>query len=187
MLFKVQDICSGSNVIFREVVKHEYNGKWIKLLHLTESNSTKNCRNHCLLPDPCFSLIGNSFMGTVVYKTQTLRKPINYFIVNMVVSDLLVTIFWFPKELSQLYEDNEWLISGPLGQALCKLVHFITNVSSDVSIQSLVLIAVDRFGVVVFPLCSPLISSKLCPFFIVATVDRRDGRRLVKFSRHETG
>ena len=38
-----------------------------------------------------------------------------------------------------------------------------------VSIQSLVLIAVDRFGAVVFPLRSPLISSKLCPFFILAT------------------
>jgi len=28
---------------------------------------------------------------------------------------------------------------------------------------------VDRFGAVVFPLCSPLISSNLCPFFILAT------------------
>ena len=37
------------------------------------------------------------------------------------------------------------------------------------SVQSLALIAVDRFGAVVFPLRSPLISSKLCPFFILAT------------------
>ena len=31
------------------------------------------------------------------------------------------------------------------------------------------LIAVDRFGAVVFPLRSPFIRSKLCPFFILAT------------------
>ena len=37
------------------------------------------------------------------------------------------------------------------------------------SIQSLVLIAVDRFGAVVFPLRSPLISSKLCLFLIIAS------------------
>ena len=37
------------------------------------------------------------------------------------------------------------------------------------SVQSLVLIAADRFGAVVVPLRSPLISSKLCPFFILAT------------------
>ena len=62
-----------------------------------------------------------------------------------------------------------WLISGPFGQALCKLEFFLPQVSSNVSIQSLVLIAVDRFGAVVFSLRSPLISSKLCPFFILAT------------------
>jgi len=38
-----------------------------------------------------------------------------------------------------------------------------------VSVLSLVLIAVDRFGAVEFPLRSPLFSSKLCPFFIPAT------------------
>ena len=41
--------------------------------------------------------------------------------------------------------------------------------NSAVSIQSLVLIAVDRFVAVVFPLRSPLFSSKLYRFFILAT------------------
>ena len=46
---------------------------------------------------------------------------------------------------------------------------FFSNVSFVVSIQNLILIAVDRFGAVVFPLRSPLIRSKLCPFFILTT------------------
>ena len=62
-----------------------------------------------------------------------------------------------------------FLIGGKLGQVLCKLVHFFGNASLAVSIQNLILIAVDRFGAVVFPLRSPLIRSKLCPFFILAT------------------
>ena len=115
------------------------------------------------------SLVGNSFIAIIVHKTQTLRKPINYFIVNMAMSDLLFPIFLFPQNLTYLYVDNQWLISGPLGQVLCKLVIFLPYTSMFVSVQSLVLIAVDRFGAVVFPLCSPLISSKLCPFFIFAT------------------
>ena len=114
------------------------------------------------------SLIGNSLIGIIVYKTQPLRKPINYFIVNMAISDLLYPIFVFPRVLTYLYV-HSWLISGPLGQALCKLSPFLGNVSIVVSIQSLVLITVDRFGAVVFPLRSPLISSKRCPFFILAT------------------
>ena len=115
------------------------------------------------------SLVGNSFIAVIVYKMQTMRKPINYFITNMAMSDLLFPIFLFPRNLTDLYVDYQWLISGPLGQALCKLVPFLMTVSVFVSIQSLVLIAVDRFGAVVFPLRSPLISSKLCPFFMLAT------------------
>ena len=42
-------------------------------------------------------------------------------------------------------------------------------VDPEPPIQNLVLIAVDRFGAVILPLRSPLISSKLCPFFILCT------------------
>ena len=114
------------------------------------------------------SLLGNSFIGIIVYKTHTLRKPINFFIANMAMSDLLYPIFLFPQNLTNLHADS-WLISGSLGQALCKLSLFLADASFGVSVQSLILIAVDRFGAVVFPLRSPLISSKLCPFFILAT------------------
>ena len=67
-----------------------------------------------------------------------------------------------------LFVDSR-LQSGPFGQVVCKMVTFFWLVSIIVSVHSLVLIAVDRFGAVVFPLRSPLISSKLCPFFILAT------------------
>ena len=114
------------------------------------------------------SLTGNSLIVLIVYKTPTLRKPINYFIANMAMSDLLYSIFWPPTRLSLIHSTNLWLIGGQFGQALCKLVHF-ADVSSIVSIQNLVLITVDRFVAVVFPLRSPLIRSKLCPFFILGT------------------
>ncbi len=114
------------------------------------------------------SLAGNILIGIIVYKTKTMRKPINFFIVNMAMSDLLFPIFLIPRIITQLYIDS-WLISGPLAQALCKLFPFLVNISFTVSIQSLVLIAVDRFGAVVFPLRPPLISLKLCHFFILAT------------------
>ena len=104
----------------------------------------------------------------IVYKTPNLRKPINYFIANMASSDLLFPIFFTPWTLSHLHTTS-FLIGGRLGQAFCKLVPFFGNVSFTVSIQNLILIAVDRFGAVVFPLRSPLIRSKLCPFFILAT------------------
>ena len=87
----------------------------------------------------------------------------------MAISDLLFPIFLIPLNLSNLHNNNSWLIGGQLGQVLCKLVPFFGGVSTAVSIQNLILISVDRFGAVVFPLRSPHIGFKLCPFFILAT------------------
>ena len=63
-----------------------------------------------------FSLAGNTVIGIIVYKTQTMRKPINFLIVNMAMSDLLVPIFLIPQQIQMFYIDS-WLIGGPLGQA----------------------------------------------------------------------
>ena len=114
------------------------------------------------------SLVGNSLIVLLVYKTPTLRKPMNMLIANMAMSDLLYPIFWVPVRLADLHVGS-WLIGGTLGQALCKIHLFLADVSVLVSIQSLVLITVDRFVAVVVPLRSPLITRKLCPFIIVAT------------------
>ena len=113
------------------------------------------------------SIAGNSLIVMLVYKTPNLRKPINYFIANMASSDLLFILFTCPWFIARLYTSR--IIGGQFDQAFCKLNTFFLNVSAFVSIQNLVLIAVDRFGAVVFPLRSPLIRSKLCPFFILAT------------------
>ena len=84
----------------------------------------------------------------------------------MAISDLLYSIIRFPLRFLRSNTASHWPLSGPLDQALCRLTYFATDVSSAVSIQSLVLIAVDRFVAVVFPLRPSLISSKQCRLFI---------------------
>ena len=116
------------------------------------------------------SLAGNSFIGIVVYKPQTLRKPMNYFIVTMAMSDLLYTIFLILLDLTEFFVES-WQIGGSLGQALCKPLPFLADISIIVSIRRLVLKAVDRFEVVVFPLLSLLITSNV-PLIHSRHVDR---------------
>ena len=113
------------------------------------------------------SLAGNILIGIIVYKEKALRTPINILIVNMAISDLLFSIINFPALSVRLNTASHWLLSGPFGQALCRLKYFVNDVSIAVSIQSLVLIAVDRFVAVVFPLRPSLISSKRCRLFIL--------------------
>ena len=114
------------------------------------------------------SLVGNSLIVLIVYKTPTLRKPINMLIANMAMSDLLLPIFLIPVRLTD-WHVGPWLIGGTLGQALCKIHPFLVEISMKVSIQSLVLITVDRYAAVVVPLRSPLISRKVCRCLIVGT------------------
>ena len=61
------------------------------------------------------SLTGNFFLGIIVYRTKSMRKPINFLIANMAISDLLYPICLFPKIMTEFYIGS-WLISGPLGR-----------------------------------------------------------------------
>ena len=121
----------------------------------------------------CFILLG-SFFGNIliiiVYKRRDLRKTINYFIVNMAVSDLLFPLVVIPNQVARLVTDSwHWRVSGILGATFCKLYVFTISVSPFVSVQSLVWIAIDRFVAVVFPIKLGLISSKIRSIAIVST------------------
>lgn len=114
------------------------------------------------------SLTENILIGTTVSKIKSMRKNINFLILNMATSDLIYSISVFPRLLAELYVEY-WLVDGTFGLALCKLAFCLQDVSTAVSIQSLVLIAVDRFVAVVFPFRPPFASTKLRPFYILAT------------------
>ena len=103
------------------------------------------------------SLVGNSLIVLIVYKKPTLRKPINMLTANMAMSDLLYPMFLSPVELAKSHVGS-WLIGSTLGEALCKMHSFLAGVSMLVSVQSLVLLTVDRFRAVVLPLRLRLIS-----------------------------
>ena len=71
----------------------------------------------------------------------------------MAVTDLLVPIFAMPRaNVEILYGNLRWLIDGVFGEALCKLTAFFQDISTAVSVQTLVAIAFDRFYAVWFPL-----------------------------------
>ena len=116
------------------------------------------------------SLIGNSLIISIVHKREELRNTVNYFIVNMAVSDLIFPLTSLPEHLTQLASGSqEWHIGGTTGLIICKLKWFLQNVSITVSVQSLVWIALDRFVAVVLPMKVHLISSRFRVFAIGST------------------
>ena len=116
------------------------------------------------------SFFGNIFIILIVYKRRDLRKTINYFIVNMAVSDLLFPLVVIPDQITELITNSgHWRVSGILGSIFCKLFIFTSSVSLFVSVQSLVWIAIDRFVAVVFPIKLGLISSQIRTKAIAST------------------
>ena len=116
------------------------------------------------------SLVGNALVITIVRKRKELRNTINYFIVNMAVSDLVYLLTVIPVQLTQIATSSmQWRITGTAGLIFCKLIKFLEYVSIIVSVQSLFWIALDRFVAVVLPMKVHLISSRFRVFAIVST------------------
>ena len=114
-----------------------------------------------------FSLFGNLAVILIVWKNERMRTTTNLLISNMAASDLLISVFAVPRELTENFGGvGRWLIDGVLGLISCKLVYLFQDISTAVSIQSLVVIAIDRHRGVVYPFHSPLITSKVCKAII---------------------
>ena len=110
------------------------------------------------------SLIGNALIILVFFKHKPIQRSINYFVVNMAFSDLLSPLTIMPLKIAEVLSGSSaFLIHTPLalGNALCTLTYFLPDVSVFVSIQSLLLISLDRLVAVVFPLKAKLITSKM--------------------------
>lgn len=145
----------------------------------SDMNDTKNNNTQDCLVDPStgetavkalaylvifvVSLVGNGGILLVIYKNKQLRKTINYFVFNMAVSDLFNPLSIMPIKFVHIVSgsatwnvDNPWL----LGNILCKLSFFLPDVSVVVSIESLLLISLDRLVAVVFPLKTRYLSFK---------------------------
>ena len=55
------------------------------------------------------------FLLAVFYRNKALRTPVHYFIVNMVISDLIFPVIALPSLISYRYNDGLWLVDGIIG------------------------------------------------------------------------
>ena len=110
------------------------------------------------------TLGGNSLVIAVIYRNRSLRTVINFLILNMATSDLLLPVFAHTRRIKQIYlPREEWPLDGVIGSITCKLGHFAENISIAVSVMTLEVIALERFFGVVFPLKrQPIRSKKTC-------------------------
>ena len=146
------------------------------------------------------SLCGNVAVIAIVVKNIRMWTTTNFLIANMAASDLLIFVFAIPREFVFIFTGPQrWLLDGLTGLILCKLVYFFQDISTAVSIESLVVIAIDRYRGVVFPFRPPLITTTrvlkvlipiiwivaLCihgPYFYTARLTMQDNKPYCTFT-----
>ena len=94
-------------------------------------------------------IFGNALVIIVVATNAQMRSTTNMLILNLAVADLLFTILCVPSTATD-YVLNSW----PFGLVWCQTVQYLIYATSYVSIYTLILMSIDRYMAVVFPVAS---------------------------------
>ena len=94
------------------------------------------------------ALLGNGLVCFVVQSSPRMKTVTNYFIMNLAIGDMLMTLFCVPFSFVPMLILKYW----PFGSIMCKMVNYSQAVSVLVSAYTLLAISVDRYFVITRPL-----------------------------------
>ncbi|KAJ8727508.1 hypothetical protein PYW07_001627 [Mythimna separata] len=109
------------------------------------------------------ALVGNGLVCSVVHMTPHMKTVTNYFIVNLAVGDILMTLFCVPFSFVPMLLLQYW----PFGRFMCKAVNFSQAVSVLVSAYTLLAISIDRYIIIMHPL-KPRLGKAAAKLVVVA-------------------
>ena len=73
------------------------------------------------------SLVGNTLIINIVYRRPELRKTINFFMVNMAVSDFVFPLIAVPFNVMEIASGSlQWPIDRTVRLTLCKLIKMVS-------------------------------------------------------------
>ncbi|KAG8223852.1 hypothetical protein J437_LFUL007873 [Ladona fulva] len=101
------------------------------------------------------ALCGNGLVCYVVHSSPRMRTVTNYFIANLAIGDVLMTLFCIPFSFVSVLIIQHW----PFGDSMCRIVSYSQAVSVLVSAYTLVAISLDRYMAIMRPL-RPRLSKK---------------------------
>ncbi|GAV07569.1 hypothetical protein RvY_17390-2 [Ramazzottius varieornatus] len=103
------------------------------------------------------TVCGNSLVVYTVAGQKKMHSSVNYLICNLAVSDLLVGAFVAPMKLLELLAPAHLQL---LNNALCTALTFATSVAIFSTILTLLVISMERFFAIVYPLESRRFSKR---------------------------
>ncbi|CAB4059311.1 TACR3 [Lepeophtheirus salmonis] len=93
------------------------------------------------------SILGNLIVLWIVLAHRRMWSITNYFLVNMSLADLLMTVFNTTFNFVHM-RDKDW----PFGSLYCSINNFVSNLTVTASVINLCAMTLDRYKAIVYPL-----------------------------------
>lgn len=118
-------------------------------VYVSENGMTYQVTVYCMyITIFVLALLGNGVVCYIVQSSPRMRTVTNYFICNLAIGDILMSLFCVPFSFISILILGYW----PFGAILCHLVNYSQAISVLVSAYTLVAISVDRYIVIMWPL-----------------------------------
>ncbi|CAH1792483.1 unnamed protein product [Owenia fusiformis] len=104
------------------------------------------------------SVLGNIMVIWTVWRNKHMQTVTNYYIVNLAVSDLLVSAFVMPLKLVEYVAPCKLHVFSE--DAMCSVVSFVLPVFVFASVLTLVAISIERYYSIIYPLNAYTIHTK---------------------------
>nr|CAD2183217.1 unnamed protein product [Meloidogyne enterolobii] len=113
----------------------------------------------------CLSVVGNSIVVVVILQQQSMRSVTNLYLLNLALSDLLLSVVCMPPTLV-----SSLVYCWVFGDLLCKLLAYLQPVVVTASAYTLAAIALERYYAICRPLHSRIWHTRTHAILLVSVI-----------------
>ncbi|XP_043474587.1 orexin receptor type 2-like isoform X2 [Leptopilina heterotoma] len=114
------------------------------------------------VPVIVLAIAANILVIVVVFKYHYMRSVTNYFVVNLSIADLLVTLICMPMAVSQAVS-----ILWVYGEIMCKLFFYLQGVAVAASVFTITAMSIDRYLAIRSPIAFRRVFNKKTTIIVI--------------------